>query len=85
MRFQLRLNLEHVVLNFVRDKINSEAVTTKSTTSADSVEVCLRSFWEIEIDHQVDAHHIDTSCQKIGAYQTSCCSVSEVIKYSKNL
>jgi hypothetical protein len=49
------------MLDFVSDEIDRETVATKSTTSANSVEIGFSSLWEVKIDYQINAHYVNSS------------------------
>ena len=61
LSLQLGFNLKHEMLDLVSDEIDRETVATKSTTSANSVEIGFSSLWEVKIDYQINAHYVNSS------------------------
>jgi hypothetical protein len=47
------------------------------------VEISLGRLGEVKVDHQIHAHNIDASSEKISTDETPCCTLSEIIKNSK--
>ena len=85
MGFQLSFDLEKLVLYLVCDEVDGETISSKSSTSANSVKISLGRLGEVKVDHQIDAHNIDASSEKISTDETPCCTLSEIIKNSKTI
>ena len=85
MGLQFSFNLEKLVPYLVRDEVDRETIPTKSTTSANSVEVSLSRLREVKVYNQIHTHNIDTSSKKISTDETPCGTFPKVIKNSKNM
>lgn len=71
--------MEHIVLVFISDEVDSQAVASKPTTATDPVQVRLRMSREVEIDHNVDCHDIDTASEQISAHEAASVAILEVV------
>lgn len=79
LSWQLRLNLEKILLIIVGDEVDGQTEVTESSWSADSMQVGLSVVREVEVYHNVNGNDIDTSREDVGAYETTCLSILEVM------
>ena len=61
LRVQVVLNVKHVVLVVLADKVDSQTQVTEPTRTTDSMQVSVRLPGEIEVDDHVDRDDIDTA------------------------
>lgn len=76
---QLILDLEHIALIVVGDKIDSETEMTEATRATDTMQVGLSIFGIVKVDDNVDRQNINTAREQIGTYETSRLSSLEVV------
>ena len=61
------------------DEVDGNSLSTKSTRSANSVQVTVRVLWEIVVDDQRDLLDVDSSGKQISCDQNSGAAGSEVV------
>ena len=61
------------------NKVDSDTLSTKSSSSTDSVNVVFFFEWELVVDNESDLLNIDTSGQQISGDKNSCGSSSEFL------
>lgn len=85
-RLDFRVQLGFDVLQrksiVVRDEVDRNAQMSIATGSADSVEICLGVFREIEIDDDIDRWNVDTAREQIGADEVSAVAVAELVEHA---
>mmetsp|Transcript_2200 Transcript_2200/g.7977 ORF Transcript_2200/g.7977 Transcript_2200/m.7977 type:complete len:876 (+) Transcript_2200:144-2771(+) len=77
---ELLLNLVQIVAVVVRNEVDGEAEVAEAAGAADAVQVRLRVFREIEIDHDVDRLNVDAAGEEIGRDEIAARAVPEVVK-----
>jgi len=83
-----RLNLStKLLLDLVKvesilpvDKVDCQTKMTKSTRTANTMEVCLRIFGEIEVDNHIHSLNVDTPGKQVRAYQVSANTVPKFME-----
>ena len=63
--------MDHALPVVVSDKVDSDTEVSISSWSADTMQVGLRVFGEVEVDHHVHRLNVYTSGEEICAIQTS--------------
>jgi hypothetical protein len=76
---QFSLNLEHVVLVIVSDKVDCQTITTKPATSTNPVKISFRIPGVVKVNNDVDGHNVDTSSEEISADKASRVSILEIM------
>ena len=80
LRAQLLLDLVQVEPVLVRDEVDRQTQVSKTTTTTDTVKVCLRVLGEVEVDDDVDGLDIDTAGKEVGADEVTTLAVAEVVE-----
>lgn len=74
------LDIEQVLLVIFGNEVDGHTQMTKSSGSADSMEIGLSVFWKIKVDDNVDSLDVDSSCKNIGTHKASGFSIFEIVK-----
>ena len=64
------------------DKVDSNTLSTKSSSSTDSVNVVFLFEWELIVDDESNLLNIDTSGQEISGNEDSCGTCSKFFHYA---
>lgn len=73
------LNLSHHTDVLVGDEVDSNTLSTETTTSTDSVDVVLLVSWQVVVDNQGNLLNINTSGQQVSGDQDSGRAGSELV------
>lgn len=77
---QLLLDLVQGISVVISDEIDSNTQMTESTRSANTVQVGLGHFGEIEVDDHVDGLDINTASKQVRADQVTASTVAEIVE-----
>lgn len=79
---QLLLDFVQSISVVISDEIDSNTQMTESTRSANTVQVGLGHFREIEVDDHVDGLDINTTSKQVRADQVTASTVAEIVEDS---
>ena len=61
------------------DEVDSYTLAPPTSTASDTMEVCMDTFWQVEVDYGAYLLYIDASCSNVRRDKNSSRSVSELL------
>merc|ERR1711931_215433 len=84
--FESFLNrLENLVIFIIGNERDSQTLGTKSTSSGDTMKICVRIFRHIIIEDDVDSFNIHTTTKQIGGNQNTALEIFKFLITGKTL